>query len=266
MRKSKVKEFFRPSNSPTVRVAKEVATQCYHDPAYRKRMALYGGALVNFLFVGFELYGGIKYRSAWFTALGVYYLVLTFVKLYIGLAMKRGNREKEWRKFRLVGCVMTILNLALTVMITVMIAYPEVAIHSYSTIVAIAMACWTFYLLGSAIVSLIKMRGKDDAMLLASRMVSFVAAVVSVLMLQTAMVASFGTHDSDDLVDDAVTMVDNMDKVIGVDFRVDQLADETMKFLTGANRATGTSVGLLVLFVTGYMIVRGTREDRKRRA
>lgn len=234
------------------------------DKALRTRVGLFAGAAVNFLFVGFELYGGIRYHSAWFTALAVYYAVLTGVKLYIGLCMRRGNREKEWRQFRMVGAVMTILNLALTTMISIMIAEPEIALHDYDAVVAIAMATWTFYLFISAIVALVKMRGQEDAMLLAGRIVKFVAAVVSVLMLQTALIASFGTGSGDDVVGHVVQAVDGVDAAIGVPVRVDGLASETMRFLARMNRITGTCVGLLILGVTIYMIVRGTRENKRR--
>lgn len=40
------------------------------------------------------------------------------------------------------------------------------------------------------------------------------------------------------------------------------ISDKTLNFLAGANRATGIAVGLLVLGLTIYMVVRGVREER----
>ena len=58
------------------------------DKKVRERTILYASTAVNYCFVIFQLYGGIRYGSAWFTALGVYYAALTSVTLYLGLSFR----------------------------------------------------------------------------------------------------------------------------------------------------------------------------------
>lgn len=259
------------------------------DKDFRAEMSLYSGAIFNLFFAGATLYSGIRYRSVWFIALGVYYAVLTVIKFYIGISSRRRNGDKKWRVLRNSGIVMTIMNLALVVMISIMVAEPSIALHDYSKVVAIMMAGWSIYLLVTAIRGLILIRGKRDPWLIAIWDIRFIAAIVSVLMLQTALTASFGTGSGEDLlgdmanigievVDMEVEAVESIENTVGTQIwtgtteevlpgekitKDEIINDQTMDFLIMANRVTGMAVGATVLGMTIYMIVRGHREEKK---
>lgn len=233
------------------------------DKNFRREIALYAGALVNFFFVGFEFYGGVKYQSIWFIALAVYYLVLTVVKLYIGISAHKKVGASQWKTLKVAGIVMIVINLALFVMISIMIAEPSISLRGYSKVVAIAMAAWTFYLFITAIKGLAELRGKRDAWLLAGGIVKLIGAIVSVLMLQTAMIASFGTKSGEDLIGNAIEAVDRASGTIELPIDGERImSDKTLNFLAGANRATGIMVGFLVMGLTIYMVTRGVREEK----
>ena len=62
---------------------KDLIKRYKSDELFRNKINLYNGAVTSLIFVGLQLYGGLKYRSPWFTALGVYYAALTIVKFYL---------------------------------------------------------------------------------------------------------------------------------------------------------------------------------------
>ncbi len=255
---------FRKKSTSPARGFYKLINRFKSDPRLRGEIALYTGALINFIFVGFELYGGIKYRSAWFIALAIYYLVLTVVKLYIGISARRKTAISQWKAFKWTGIVLMAINLALFVMISIMIVNPSITLQSYSKVVAIAIAIWTFHLFIVAIQGLLALRGKKDAWMLARGLVKLIGAIVAVLMLQTAITASFGTGGSQDFFGDAIEILDKAEEMVHLPARAESLiGDNTAAFLGNMNRLTGIAVGLIVLGLTIYMIVRGVREEKR---
>ena len=79
-----------------------LAKKAIKDKDTREKAILYASTAVNYFFVAFQLYGGIRYESVWFTALGVYYAVLISVNLYVGLSHEKQGRE-AWKIFRISG-------------------------------------------------------------------------------------------------------------------------------------------------------------------
>ena len=234
-----------------------------NDKNFQREVGLYTGAVTNLFFVGVEFYGGIRYQSNWFIALAVYNLVLTIVKFYLGISAHKEPGNSDWRTFKIAGIVMVTINLALFAMISIMIADPSIALHEYSKTVAIVMAVWTVYTFVGSIRDLVKLRGKNDPWLLAIGMVNLVGTIVSVLMLQTAMIASFGTGSGEDLIGNAVQVVDKAGEVVWLPINGEMIMnDKTLGVLASANRITGVAVGALILGITVYMIVRGAREEK----
>ena len=228
------------------------------DRDTREKVILYVSTVVNYFFVVFQLYGGIRYKSAWFTALGVYYAVITSVSLYIRLSRKKQGRE-VWRVFKVSGWVLALANLALVTMISIMIASPGVAIHNYSPVMAAGVTIWTFYLLISAMVGIVRHWKEKNAIALAENNVQLIGAVVSVLMLQTAMIASYGTQ----AIEEAKKTLEQMGGVVSVPAEVARTTDDLIQIFVASNRVTGVLVIIAVLAITVYMIVKGNREYRK---
>lgn len=245
---------FDVKESEAVALAKKIIK----DKDTREKVMLYVSTVVNYFFVVFQLYGGIRYKSAWFAALGVYYAVITSVSLYIGLSRKKQGRE-AWRVFKVSGWVLALANLALVTMISVMIASPGVAIRNYSPVMAAGVTIWTFYLLISAVVGIVRHRKEKNAIALAENNVQLIGAVVSVLMLQTAMIASYGTQ----AIEEAKKVLEQMGGIVNVPAEVAKAADDLIQIFVASNRVTGALVIVVVLAITVYMIVRGSREYRK---
>lgn len=87
--------YFMANNLFNVKKSKSIflAKKAIKDKDTRERVILYASTAVNYFFVIFQLYGGIRYGFAWFAALGVYYAVLTSINLYIGLSCKKERAQ-----------------------------------------------------------------------------------------------------------------------------------------------------------------------------
>ena len=238
--------------------AAKLAKRIIKDKGTRERAVLYVSTAVNYFFVLFQLYGGVRYKSAWFTALGVYYGVLTSANLYIELSRdKRGS--EAWKVLKASGWVLILANLSLIVIISTMIAMPTVALHDYSTVMAIGVTVWTFYLLIAAIVGIVKERHKKNAIAMAGNTVRLIGAVVSVLMLQTAMIASYGV----DIIEQAKKTIDQVESIAGVPAELEAMTDNLIRTFVESNRITGMLVLIIVAVITLYMIIKGSIEHKR---
>ena len=240
------------------KTAKDLIKKYKSDEKFHNRVGLYGGASINLAFVAVQLYGGIKYQSAWFTALAVYYAVLSIVKFYIGASINKKGKA-GWKIFRIVGFIMTVLNLALIMMISIMIANPSIAIHKYSLLITVIIAIWTLGSTGLTIYEVIKTRKKNEPVPLASRLVQLIAAIVSVLMLQTAMVASISTPQ----IEVATNTIEQFGSMANAPMEISEMISELFQDLATSNTITGTVVAIMASGITLYMIIRGTVEGKK---
>lgn len=231
------------------------------DEMFRNRISLYFGATINAFFVGTGLYSGIRYHSVWFTALAVYYAVLTAVKIYIGLSYDKKGKD-AWRSLSIVGTVLVILNIALLVMISIMIANPSIALHEYGTAETIIVGIWAFYLLVSAAVGVFKQWKEKDVMSFANKIVSLLGALVSVLMFQTAMIATY----SGQLLSKVYGIIDDVSLRLNAPAEIGDTLHETLQMFVASNRITGVIIGVLTMFITGFIIVKGVDGWKKGKA
>ena len=237
---------------------KELVKRYKSDELFRNKVNLYSGAVTSLGFTIVQLYGGIRYQAAWFFAFGVYYGVLTIVKFY--LARRVGTKGKKgWVIFRTVGMVMTILNVALVVMISIMIANPAVVFHEYSLVVAIITGAWTLISAGTTVHSVVEMRNKNDPVALADRLVNLTTAVASVLMLQTSLIASITTPQ----IEKVKGYIEEFGSFANIPEQISWWFTNLFQRLATSNTITGTVVAVFTGGITVYMIIRGTREGKK---
>lgn len=237
---------------------KDLVKKYQTDAKFRNQVGLYGGAAANIVFVIIQLYGGIKYQSVWFTTLAVYNAILAIVKFYISKSINKKGTE-GWKTFRIVGLIMTILNIALTVMISIMIANPSIAIHKYGLDIAIIIAVWTFISTGITIYEVVKTHKENEPVAIASRLVQLVTSAVSILMLQTAMVASITTAE----IEKGRETIEEIGSATNIPTEITTLTSNLFQDLATSNAITGALVAIFAGGVTLYMIIRGTIEKKK---
>ena len=163
------------------------------DARFRAGVSLYQGFFINLLYIIVKLVSGIVYRSAWFIALAVYYILLAVMRFLLVRRLNTQDEAAELRRYRLCGIMLLFMNQALTGIVVFIVrqnqgfAYPGFLIY--------AMAAYSFYAVTIAIVNIVKTRRHKSPILSASKAINLVAAMVSILSLETAMLAQFGGND-----------------------------------------------------------------------
>lgn len=200
------------------------------DVAFRAEISLYVGFTVNLLYIVVKMTSGIYYRSLWFVSLAVYYTLLAIMRFSLLYRRRKVDRTTELRRYRLCGAVLLLMNLALGGIVSFMVQQNRG--YEYPGMLIYAMAAYSFYAVITAVVNVVKFRKHGSPILSAAKAISLVAAMVSILSLETAMLAQFG--DKDDLF-----------------FR---------KAMTGA---VGGGVCVIVLGMAVYMIVKSTKAIKR---
>ena len=152
------------------------------------RISLLRSLSINICYGGFNLLSGAVYRSVWLISTGIYYLILSMIRIVLvqyehKQAQIENPREKlrmGWNGFRLCGVLMFLLNIAMSGMVIQMVwqgkgsHYPELVVY--------AVATYTFYRLATAIIWVAQRNGNQNP----------IAALMSLYSLQTAMLSAFG--------------------------------------------------------------------------
>ncbi|MGN0341180.1 MAG: hypothetical protein ACI4DO_00140 [Roseburia sp.] len=199
---------------------------------FRTEISLYPSLMINLLYAGMKLFSGIYYRSVWFGTLAVYYILLAVMRFSLLRHVRRrnqkqGDRIAELKICRLCGIILMVLDWALAGIIILVVSkdsgfeYPGMLIY--------AMALYTFYMVITAIVNVIKYRKYESPAISVAKVINLTAALVSVLSLETAMVTQFG-----------------------------EVRDASFRQIMTV--ATGTGVSIIVLGMAVYIIVRATKK------
>ena len=236
----------------------ELIKRYKNDETFRNKVNLYNGATTSLIFTGIQLYGGIRYQSVWFFSFAIYNAVLAVVRFYLARSVGKKGAE-GWRIFRIVGFVMTILNFALLVMISIMIADPRIALHEYSIWIALANGLWTLISAGMTIRSVVQMRNKNDPVALADRLVALTTSVVAVLMLQTSLIASITTPQ----IETVKGYIEEFGSIALIPEEISVWFEDLFQKLATSNSITGAIVAVFASGITVYMIIRGTVERKQ---
>ncbi|MBQ6675237.1 MAG: hypothetical protein IJM75_03825 [Ruminococcus sp.] len=205
---------------------------------FRAETALYIWLAINLLFALFKGITGIVNSSAWLFSFGVYYLFLGVIRFVIMLGVQKRNRSKplynerklyEYRVYRRCGCLVMILNIAMSGMAVQMIWQNKA--NEYSQAVVIGTAAYTFYCFISAIANVISFRRRDNAILSAAKDLNMIGAIMSMYSLQTSMLYAFGKSGEEG-------------------------------FRRIMNTATGIAVLTSALGIAALMIINGTKKIR----
>ncbi len=165
-----------------------------NDQLFRSSVSIYQGMAVNFLYMLFRLVTAVQYASVWFFSMAVYYMVLCIMRAYLAFGYRHRERKGvayELRCYRRTAGMLFILNIPMGGMIVLMVRtnsgfnYPGYLIY--------LSALYTFYMMTLSIVNLVKFRKMGSPILSAAKILNFVSAMMSVLGLQTAMIASFSS-------------------------------------------------------------------------
>lgn len=169
------------------------------DAVFRSQISLYGSLFINLLYVAVNLFSGIRYHSAWFIALACYYVLLSAMRAVLVRYVHRKpvgqDIPAEFRRYRACGLILLLMNQALVGIIIYMVTQNRG--FSYSGNMIYAMAMYTFYITISAIINVIRYQSHGSPVISAAKVISLTAALVSMLSLETAMLARFGSDETE---------------------------------------------------------------------
>lgn len=195
----------------------------------RMNLSLYAALVLNSLYAVFQFCLGLHQRTLWYFAMAAYYLILAVMRyslLLYSIEHRPGeNRREELRRYRFCGIILLGINLVLAVMVF-RITWKKPA-FAQNEIVCIAMAAFTFTAFIQAFVNMIRYRRYKSPVFSAAKVIGFTSAMVSMLTLETAMLAAFGQGE-----------------------------DGFAQVMTGL---TGGAVVLAVLLLAVHMITKSTR-------
>lgn len=223
----KVKDYI--SNHPLMKKLQStvLGSRFLNDIRFRTGISLYKGFFINLLYIAMKMFSGIYYRSTWFIALAIYYILLAVMRLMLIRRVHVKDKALEFRRYRLCGLMLLFMNQALAGIVIFMVHQNKG--FDYPGLLIYAMAFYAFYAVITAAADVVKTRKYDSPILSAAKAINLVAAMVSILSLETAMLSQFGGDD------------DPM-------FR---------KAMTGA---TGGVVCTIVIGMAVFMIVRANRQ------
>lgn len=197
------------------------------EAEFRTKISLYQGLFINLLYVALKFCSGIYYRSIWFISLAFYYFLLAVMRfsLLYYVRSQRDDRVSEIKRYRFCGIVLLFMNQALAAIVVIVVKQNKG--FEYAGFLIYAMALYAFYAVITSVINVIKFRKYGSPILSAAKVINLTAALVSMLSLETAMLAQFGRND--------------------VMFR---------QIMTSA---TGTGVCVIVLGMAIFMIAKSTK-------
>lgn len=200
------------------------------DAPFKIHVSLYFSLGLNLLYAAMNLFFGACYGSVWYGTLAVYYVSLAVMRFLLLRHVNRNAIGKEFilelRQYRLCGAILMLMNIVL-LGVVILVMLDNEGFHYAGYLIYVA-AMYAFYNVASAVRDLIRYHKYKSPVMSAAKAIQLAAALVSMLSLETAMLAQFG-EESDP------------------HFR---------QFMTGF---TGGGVCLIVLATAGVMIVRSTK-------
>ncbi len=194
------------------------------DLAFRGSVSIYQGMAVNFFYVAFRITAAIRYASVWFLSMAVYYLVLGGLRSYLIVCYRRSSPELERRCYHTAAWMLFLLNIPMGGMIALMVWTNSG--FSYPGSIIYLSALYAFYAVTISVINLVRFRRLGSPILSAAKVLNLISAMMSILGLQTAMIARFSENGA--------------------------------RFRMVMNAVTGGCVYGAVIVIAGYMLLRSS--------
>ena len=170
----------------------------FSDRHLRVKASLYTSLIWNVAFAIFQLGLGFYHKSFWYSSMFAYYAILGVARFFL-LSHTRKYKAKEeeqmeTKKQYLCGWLLLFMNLALAVDVFFIVYINEAFKHHMIT--TIAMAFFTFVSLTVAIIKVVRYKKYKSPVYSTAKTISLISACVSMLTLETSMLATFGEETS----------------------------------------------------------------------
>ena len=170
------------------------AKKYFTDVRLRMNISLYGSLVWNIAFAIFQLWLGFKDNSLWFYSMFVYYIFLAAMRFFLvrhtRIYKPAEKEEMELKKHNICAILLLVMNIVLSAIIFFIVYLNKT--FEYHMITTIALAAYTFTTFSFAIVNLVRYRKYNSPVFSAAKMITLIAACVSMLTLETTMLTVFG--------------------------------------------------------------------------
>lgn len=152
-----------------------------------------GSLIINLLYAVYNCVLGIWGQSVWFITMGMYYTILSIMRVLAVKGEYRPGRTVQMSRecfiMKTVGILLLLLAFILTGSIYLSLKYdlPK----RYGTIIMITIATYTSAKVAMAVINFVKARKHDAPFIIAIRNISISDALVSLLSMQMSMYATF---------------------------------------------------------------------------
>ncbi len=175
-----------------------IVAQYLDDPIFRTKLALYLGTLINLAYAIIKLISGLLYRSIWLVVFSLYYMVLIGLRLSLVHHIRHYRAKEdmigEYRRYRLTGILLMLMNVVLSLIVARMIGHKEA--YDYPGPLIYVIAAYTFYAIIIAIINVFRFRQHGSPVYSAVKVVNLTSAIVAMLSLSGAMITRFGGEDN----------------------------------------------------------------------
>ena len=192
-RMPKIIKFFK-----TFKKENKYAKMYFSDVRLRMNISLYGSLIWNVGFAIFQLCLGFYHKSFWFYSMFAYYVMLGVMRFFL-LKHTRKHKPKEQveievKKSIFCGWLLVFMNLALAVIVFFIVYFNKTFEHHMIT--TIALAAYTFFTFSFAIVNLVRYKKYESPVYSSAKIITLIAACVSMLTLEATMLTTFGEGES----------------------------------------------------------------------
>lgn len=204
------------------------------DESLKTKSTVYISLAINIAYVVINTISGFYYKTAWFIIFAVYYAIMAVMRFIISRFMHNysqdENKHSQLKIARVCSVIMLSLNLTLTASVLMML-YQGRGFEQHGVLIYV-IALYTFYSTISAVIDVIKYRNLKKPIVTTSTMIKLAEALVSMLSLETSMLAQFG-------------------------------AENTVGFKRLMISLTGGGIALIITFMSVYVLVLSTRQLKR---
>jgi len=215
-------------------LANKAANRYLTDGEFKTRVNLFFSLAVNFLYATLNAAAAFLFSTHWFGIFALYYAILALMRFLLARYARKNKLGAgclgELYRARLCAYILLSVNLALTGAVLMMVYFHRG--FDYQGVLIYVMALYTFCTATTAIIDMVKYRKYGSPIMAMSRLIKVAEALVSMLFLETAMFAQFGSEMS----------IENQRIMI---------------------MATGAGIATVVVIMAVYMILRTSKEIRK---
>ncbi len=167
------------------------------DPFMRAKFSIPASIVFDIIYISIQCIIGLVTMSFWYYLLAGYYVALAVMRLFLLREFKPGKTLKSGLQVRLfIGISLLFLNIALGGIVFYIVNFDRGFTFSIGWIGSLATLSYTIGALITATVGVTKYRKLRNSALTASKVINFTSAAVSILVLETVLIDTYGSAES----------------------------------------------------------------------